>query len=79
MGPNNIVMTWRDQQTVVYRTRRTQCNRSWVNWRFARLDGGLPETLPLPRGGWCSFAGRTQLAYNRVFREFHLEAVSRRS
>lgn len=71
MGPNNIVMTWRDAETVVYRTRRTQWNPFKGELALARLGGGSPETLPLPRGGWCSFSpdGR-QLAYNRVFREF---------
>src|SRR5436853_7628513 len=35
------------------------------------LDGGLPEELPLPRGGFCSFSpDDRKLAYNRVFREF---------
>ena len=29
------------------------------------------RSLPLPRGGWCSFSpDQKQLAYNRVFREF---------
>ena len=26
MGPNNIVMTWRDNESVIYRSRRTQWN-----------------------------------------------------
>lgn len=71
MGPNNIVMAWRDNETVVYRSRRTE----WDDWKgqlfLARLSGGVPEQLPLPRGGWCSFSpdGR-QMVYNRVFREF---------
>ncbi len=31
----------------------------------------MPEPLPLPRGGWCSFSpDQKKLAYNRVFREF---------
>ena len=35
------------------------------------VDGGLPEQLPLPRGGFCSYSpDGTKLAYNRVFREF---------
>ena len=35
------------------------------------LDGGLPEELPLPRGGFCSYSpDGKKLAYNRVFREF---------
>jgi tricorn protease len=34
-------------------------------------QGGLPEQLPLPRGGFCSFSPDGQkLAYNRIFREF---------
>jgi tricorn protease len=71
MGPNNIVMAWRDNQTIVYRSRRTQWNPFKGEMTLARLDGGVPETLPLPRGGWCSFSpDGKQLVYNRVFREF---------
>jgi tricorn protease len=71
MGPNNIVMTWRDNETVVYRSRRTQWNAFKGHLTLARIDGGIPELLPLPRGGWCSFSpDGKQLAYNRVFREF---------
>ncbi len=71
MGPNNIVMTWRDAETVIYRSRRTQWNPFKGELTLARINGGIPETLPLPRGGWCTFSpdGR-KLAYNRVFREF---------
>lgn len=71
MGPNNIVMTWRDNETVVYRSRRTQWNPFKGELTLAKLAGGVPETLPLPRGGWCAFSpDGKQLAYNRVFREF---------
>ena len=71
MGPNNIVMTWKDNQTVVYRSRRTQWNPFKGELTLAKLDGGIPETLPLPRGGWCSFSpDGKKLAYNRGFREF---------
>ena len=71
MGPNNIVMTWRDNETIVYRSRRTQWNPFKGELTLAKLSGGVPETLPLPRGGWCSFSpDGKQLAYNRVFREF---------
>jgi len=35
------------------------------------IDGGLPEELPLPLGGFCSFSpDDKKLAFNRVFREF---------
>ncbi len=71
MGPNNIVMTWRDNDTVVYRSRSTEWNSFKGRLYLAHLSGGVPEELPLPRGGWCSYSpDRTQLAYNRVFREF---------
>ena len=71
MGPNNIVMTWRDNETVIYRSKRIQWNGFKGHLTLASLKGGIPETLPLPRGGWCSFSpDGKQLAYNRVFREF---------
>ena len=70
-GPNNLVMTWRDNKTVIVRTRAN----SWVHFvgelYAVPIDGGLPEQLPLPRGGWCSYSpDKKQLVYNRVFREF---------
>ena len=71
MGPNNIVMTWRDDQTIVYRSRATDWNPFKGHLTLARVDGGVPEVLPLPRGGWCAFSpDGKKLAYNRVFREF---------
>jgi tricorn protease len=71
MGPNNIVMTWRDDKTIVYRSRRIERN-SFIGQLFlASVDGGIPEQLPLPRGGFCSFSpDKKKMAYNRVFREF---------
>ncbi len=71
MGPNNIVMTWRDPKHVVFRSRMIEWN-SFNGQLFATsVDGGLPEELPLPRGGFCSYSpDGKQLAYNRVFREF---------
>lgn len=71
MGPNNIVMSWKDNTTVVYRSRRIEFN-DWKGQLFyASLDGGIPEQLPLPRGGWNTFSpDGKKLAYNRIFREF---------
>lgn len=71
MGPNNIVLGWRDNTTVIYRSRGLQWNAFKGHLMLARLEGGAPDMLPLPRGGWASFSpdGR-QLAYNRIFREF---------
>ncbi len=71
MGPNNIVMAWRDNATIIYRSRRIE----WDDWKgqltIAKVDGGVPEILPLPRGAWCSFSpDGKRLAYNRGFREF---------
>jgi tricorn protease len=71
MGPNNIVMAWRDDGTIVYRSRMHEAN-DFKGMLFAvPREGGASEQLPLPRGGFCSFSadGKT-MAYNRVFREF---------
>jgi tricorn protease len=71
MGPNNIVMTWRDNKSIVYRSRRIEHNDFIGQLFLANVDGGSPEQLPLPRGGFCSYSpDGKQLAYNRVFREF---------
>lgn len=71
MGPNNIVMAWKDNDTVVYRSRRNHWNPFKGELTPARLSGGVPQALPVPRGGWCSFSpDGQQMAYNRVFREF---------
>ncbi|MFN0159311.1 MAG: PDZ domain-containing protein [Bacteroidota bacterium] len=71
MGPNNIVMAWKDDKTIVYRSRRTERNDFIGQLYFASVDGGSPEQLPLPRGGFTSFSpDKKKMAYNRVFREF---------
>lgn len=72
MGPNNIVMGWTpDGSRVVFRSRMAEWNDFNGQLYFVDKDGGLPEQLPLPRGGFCSLSpdGR-KLAYNRIFREF---------
>jgi tricorn protease len=71
MGPNNIVMTWRDGGHIVYRSRGIEWNDFKGQLFDVPLDGGLSTQLPLPRGGWCSFSpDGARMAYNRVFREF---------
>jgi tricorn protease len=72
MGPNNIVMGWKhDGKHIVFRSRMKEHNDFIGQLYTVALDGGLPEQLPLPRGGFCSFSPDDQkLAYNRVFREF---------
>ena len=71
MGPNNIVMGWKDDKHVVFRSRWTEFNDFKGQLYLASVEGGIPEQLPLPRGGFCSYSpDGKKLAYNRVFREF---------
>lgn len=72
MGPNNIVMGWKhDSKHIVFRSRMQSFNDFLGQLYLVSIDGGLPQELPLPRGGFCSFSpDDTKLAYNRVFREF---------
>ena len=71
MGPNNIVMTWRDNDHVVFRSRKQSFNDFKGQLFLVDIKGGVPAELPLPCGGFCSYSpDQTQLAYNRVFREF---------
>jgi tricorn protease len=72
MGPNNVVMGWtHDGKRIVFRSRMTSFNDFIGQLWTVSVDGGLPEQLPLPRGGFCSFSpDDRKLVYNRVFREF---------
>jgi len=71
MGPNNIVMGWRDNDTIIYRSRGREWNAFKGQLYLVAREGGLSEQLPLPRGGFCSYSpDKGKLAYNRVFREF---------
>jgi tricorn protease len=71
MGPNNIVMTWKDNDSIVFRSRMIEPNDFIGQLFVVSAKGGLPQQLPLPRGGFCSFSpDGKKLAYNRVFREF---------
>ncbi len=70
MGPNNIVMTWSPDGThIVYRNRIDDSfdGKLWT----VSPDGGMPELIPLPEGGFCCYSpDGKKLAYNRVMREF---------
>ncbi len=70
MGPNNIVMTWSpDGKHIVFRNRISESfdGKLWT----VSPDGGMPEVIPLPEGGFCSYSPDGKLlAYNRVMREF---------
>ena len=70
MGPNNIVMSWTpDGKYIVYRNR-TGDGFPGKLWKVS-VNGGMPEELPLPEGGFCSYSpDGKKLAYNRVMREF---------
>ena len=71
MGPNNIVMTWRDSTHIVYRSRQLEWNDFKGQLFEVPVSGGPSDQLPLPRGGWCSYSpDGKKMAYNRVFREF---------
>ncbi|MDR3219844.1 MAG: PDZ domain-containing protein [Dysgonamonadaceae bacterium] len=71
MGPNNIAMTWKNNEQIVYRSRKQSFNDFKGKLYLASVKGGLSEELPLPVGGFCSYSpDKSKLAYNRVFREF---------
>jgi tricorn protease len=70
MGPNNIVMGWTpDGKYIIFRNRLGDGFDGCL-WRVS-VEGGMPEQLPLPEGGFCSYSpDGKKLAYNRVMREF---------
>jgi tricorn protease len=71
MGPNNIVMGWKDNEQILIRSRRIEPNSFNGQLYLVSVNGGLPQQLPLYRGGFSSYApDGTKLAMNRVFREF---------
>ncbi|MGD0007650.1 MAG: S41 family peptidase [Terriglobia bacterium] len=72
MGPNNMVITWfPDSKRILFLSRRDTFN-DWFGRLFSvSIDGGLPERLPLDKGGLTSFSpDGTKIAYNRIFRNF---------
>jgi tricorn protease len=72
MGPNNIVIGWKnDGKSILFRSRMQSFNDFIGKLYTVSVDGGLPEQLPLPRGGFASYSpDDSKLAYNRIFREF---------
>ncbi|NIR52101.1 protease [candidate division KSB1 bacterium] len=72
MGPNNIVMAWKhDNSSIVFRSRMRSFNSFIGSLYSVTPEGDLPEQLPVPYGGFCSFSpDDKKMAYNRVFREF---------
>ena len=72
MGPNNIVMGWKHTEPkIVFRSRMHSWDPFIGQLFLVDTLADMPEEIPLPRGGFCSFSPDDQkLAYNRVFREF---------
>lgn len=72
MGPNNIVMAWKNKSPeIAFRSRWRDPNDFLGQLYTITPDGDLPRQLPVPRGGFLSFSpDDTKMAYNRVFREF---------
>jgi tricorn protease len=72
MGPNNIVMTWKNEGSdIIFRSRMREWNDFNGQLYSVSVNGDLPQQLPLPRGGFCSFSpDDKKMAYNRIFREF---------
>ena len=72
MGPNNIVIGWKNSgREILFRSRMASFNDFIGQLYTISIDGGLPEQLPLPRGGFGSFSpDDSKLVYNRIFREF---------
>src|SRR5882757_5434714 len=56
-GPNNMVLTWTpDSGSIVFMSRREAWNTS-INKPFVvPLTGGLPQPLPIDRGGFMSYS-----------------------
>jgi tricorn protease len=71
MGPNNIVMGWRDNENIIVRSRWREYNSFNGQLYLQPIDGGMLQQLPFPRGGFSSYSpDKKKLAYNRIFREF---------
>jgi len=72
LGPNNMVLTWTpDSKNVVFLSRRAAWNPSWPKPFSVPLAGGLPQPLPLDRGGFMSYGpDGKQIVYTRIFRDF---------
>lgn len=71
MGPNNIVMGWKDDEHIIYRSRTASWDDFVGQLKLVSLNGDLPERIPFETAGWCSYSpDKKSVAYNRIFREF---------
>src|SRR2546427_1964733 len=67
-----MVITWTpDSQSIIFLSRREAWN-PWIARLFSvPVSGGLPQPLPLDRGGFLSYSpDGKRIAYNRIFRNF---------
>ncbi|MDX9791210.1 MAG: PDZ domain-containing protein [Candidatus Kapabacteria bacterium] len=70
-GPDKIIMQWtNDGNRILFRSRQFGWNLSGQLF-FIDKNGGLPEQLPVPKGGFASLnSDASKMAYNRIFREY---------
>ena len=63
-------MTWTpDGKQIIYRNRISDGFSGKLY--SVNQEGGMPEIIPLPEGGFCSYSpDGKRLAYNRTMREF---------
>ncbi|MEE8201524.1 MAG: hypothetical protein V3R29_10195, partial [Candidatus Acidoferrales bacterium] len=68
----DMVLGWTPGGThVLFRSTRVSWTTRFQRLFLVPLEGGLPEPLPVPRGGLTSFSADGQkIAYNPVAREF---------
>src|ERR1700753_2912111 len=67
-----MVLTWTpDSANIVFLSRHDAWN-AWISRLYSvPVTGGLPQLLPLDRGGFMSSTpDGKQIAYNRIFRDF---------
>ena len=72
MGPNNLVMAWKNTEpSVVFRSRMRTFDDFVGQLYSVGPDGDLPKQIPVPMGGFVSYSpDDSKMAYNRIFREF---------
>ena len=72
MGIHNQVITWtRDSRRIIFLTRRDTFNTWFGRLYGVSIEGGMPEPLPLPKGGLTSYSpDGSKIAYNQIFRNF---------
>ena len=57
MGPNNIVMGWKNGEEILFRTRMHDFNDFIGQLYTVSVKGGLPKQVPVPRGSYLFWRG----------------------